>query len=563
MLVTDNHFFNIFLLLGGLGLFLYGMDAMSRGLKDIAGARMRIILARFTANRFLGFLVGMIVTAVIQSSTATSMMLLGFVNAGAMNLAQSMGVLIGANVGTTFTAFLLTFRIDPYAPMMIFVGLIMFLFLKNKNAKVGGYIILGIGFLFFGLTIMGLPLRFYAATDAFQNALALFQNPFLAVLAGIVATSIIQSSTAVTAIIVAMSGGSDPVIADFSTVAYMVVGANVGTASTALIASLAGTRECKRVAVANGIFRLINCLMFVGAVVIFPGILDWFEHTWVDGGLRAAMLHLIYNAACAVVLIFFTKQMAAITMWLLPERESDSRDGRLMHIGNTDSSTQPAEEALRRAHGELCRMGKIVIGNFRLSLEACYKGDSNKGEMVFETEEMINHLKKQIMLWLERIKNIKSHEDMQTYSVYIRTASDLERIGDYAENFAENNIYVHKKDETEYILPQGALDEIKALGDMVLEILKLSLHVFETHDTTNLQRIQDLEECVDDMAVEYVNNHIKRVERDGGDPRGSIVFTSMVSDLERCADHAYNIAFYYPITNGDASQRDLVTVSEG
>jgi len=565
MLISDNHLFNIFLLLGGLGLFLYGMDSMSRGLKDIAGARMRIILARFTSNRFLGFLVGMIVTAVVQSSTATSMMLLGFVNAGAMNLAQSMGVLIGANVGTTFTAFLLTFRIDPYAPMMIFAGLMMFLFLKNKNAKVGGYITLGIGFLFFGLTIMGLPLRFYAATDGFQSALALFQNPFLAVLAGLVATSIIQSSTAVTAIIVAMSGGPDPVITDFSTVAYMVVGANVGTASTALLASLAGTRESKRVAVANGIFRIINCLMFIGAVIIFPDILYWFEHTWADGGLRAAMLHLIYNVACAVVLIFFTNQMAALTMRLLPERESDSRDGRLMHIGSTDSSTQPAGEALNKAHDELCRMGKIVIGNLRLSLDACYTGDENKGEMVFETEKMINHLKRQIISWLERIKNIEKKEDMQTYSAYISTSSDLERIGDYAENFAENNIFKTKKDGSKSVLrlPQEAMDELKNLGDVVIELLKLALYVFETQDTSNLQRVYQLEQKADEMAIEYLENHLNRTKSGAEDPRGGIIFTSMISDLERCADHAYNIAFYYPTMNVGDRERDVVNISKG
>ena len=553
-LVTDNHLFNIFLMLGGLGLFLYGMDSMSRGLKNIAGARMRIILARFTSNRFLGFLVGMIVTAIVQSSTATSMMLLGFINAGMMNLAQSMGVLIGANVGTTFTAFFITFRIDPYAPIMIFLGLIMFLFLKNKNAKVGGYIILGIGFLFFGLTIMGLPLRFYAATEGFQNVLALFQNPFLAVLAGLVATSIIQSSTAVTAIIVAMSGGPDPVITDFSTVAFMVVGANVGTASTALLASLAGTRESKRVAVANGIFRLINMLMFVGAVIIFPQILPWFENTWADGGMRAAMLHLIYNVACAAVLIFFTNQMAALTMWLLPEREDDGKES-LMHIKPSDSD-ETAKEALEKAHRELCRMGKIVLGNLKLSLNACYTGDQNKGELVFETEKTINFLKRQIMSWLVRIQNIETLEDMQTNGAYISTVSDLERIGDYAENFAENNIFENKKGEPGYKMPQAALEELKVLGDRVLELLKLSLYIFETHDTTDLLKVYELEQEVDNLAVEYLENHVQRVQNGEDDPRAGIVFTSMVSDLERCADHAYNIAYYYPIMDFGERKKD-------
>jgi len=554
-LVTDNHIHNIFLLLGGLGLFLYGMDAMSRGLKDIAGARMRIILQRFTANRFLGFLVGMIVTAVIQSSTATSMMLLGFVNAGAMNLTQSIGVLIGANVGTTFTAFLLTFRIDPYAPMMVFAGLMMFLFFKNKNVKVGGYILLGIGFLFFGLTIMGLPLRFYAATEGFQYILSLFQNPFLAVMAGILATSIIQSSTAVTAIIVAMSGGDAPVIADFSTVVYMIVGANVGTASTALLASLAGTRESKRVAVANVIFRLINCFMFIVVIMIFPGIITWFENTWVDGGLRAAMLHLIYNAACAAVLIFFTKQMSALTMWILPEQEV--KDARLSHIAPEDSDeTQTAEEALASAHSELCRMGNIVIGNLRLSLDACYTGEQRKAEVVFRTEDMIDFIKQQIISWLVRIKNIETEHDMQLYNTYLRAASDLERIGDYAENFAENNIFEHNTDNP--VLPKVALDELKNLGDTVMELFKLSMNVFETRNTANLQKIYDLEQKIDALVVEYFDNHVARVKEFGGDPHGGLVFTSMVSDLERCADHAYNIAYYYPIMNEGQNESDLL-----
>jgi len=335
----------------------------------------------------------------------------------------------------------------------------------------------------------------------------------------------------------------------------MVVGANVGTASTALIASFAGTRESKRVAVANVIFRLINGLMFAVAVIIFPGILSWFEHTWSDGGVRAAMLHLIYNGACAVVLIFFTKQMAALTMWILPDNKV--RDAILTHIKEA-SDGMPVEDALKKAHAELCRMGKIVLGNLRMSLDACYTGDANKADLVFETERTVNHFKRQIMSWLVRIQNISTLEDMQTHSTYIRASSDFERIGDFAENFAESDMIKSQHEETDSLLSlsQVALDELKTLGDLVLELLKLSLYIFETHDVADLKKVYDLEQQVDSMADEYIENHINRVNNGECDPRRGILFANMISDLERCADHAYNIAYYYPIMNVGERKKD-------
>jgi phosphate:Na+ symporter len=308
----------IFMIAGGLGMFLFGMKILSDGLGRIAGNRMRYILERATTNRFVGVTTGTLLTAVIQSSTAATVMIVGFINAGLMNLTQAISLIMGSKIGTTLTAHIVAFRIDTFAPLFILIGFLGYMFSKKENIKNAGYVLLSIGILFFGLAIMGGPLREFSQAPNFQAILTAFQNPILALLAGFIFTALIQSSTAATAILVAMylHGVNLPL----STAVFIVLGINIGTTVTALLASLAARRESKRAALAYFIFIIIGCIVFGTLIVIFPGIVMWFENTWYDGARQIAMFHTFFNVASTLLILPFVNQLSKLMYIILPKQ---------------------------------------------------------------------------------------------------------------------------------------------------------------------------------------------------------------------------------------------------
>jgi len=536
---------NIFLAFGGIGLFLYGLKMMSDGLKNIAGSRMRAVIAKATANRFLGFLVGMAVTAVIQSSTATSIMAIGFVNAGLMSLNQFASVIIGAAVGTTSTAFLFSFRIDPIAPLFIFIGISLYLFVKKKKAKDIGFIILGLGILFFGLATMGTPLREFSQMEGFQRLLIIFENPVLALLTGFLFTAVIQSSTATIGVIIAMYlGGID---LSFITAAFLVLGANVGTCSTALISSLAADRESKRAALILALYKLITCTAFGIAISIFPGIITWFQTTWHEGATQIAMFHAIYNISAASLMIFFTKQLVDIIYILLPKRQEEENAKQLLYL--KEHNEQPPETTFTQAHSEMCRMGKMAYDNLKLALEAFFEVDEEKAVKVIEAEETIDYLRTEISAYLMRIQSAKlTGDDVKKLGAMLQVVTDIERIGDHAENVAE---HVAGGDNYRTSMSEEAVNELLILSNAMMDTLALAFEVFEKSDSSRLLEVDALEEYVDDLSEQFLENHITRLRDEKCDPRSSVIFTSLVSDMERCSDHAINIAekIWNPVTS--------------
>ena len=526
---------NIFLACGGLGLFLFGLKMMSDGLKNIAGSRMRTIIGKATSNRFLGVLVGMGVTAVTQSSTATSIMSIGFVNAGLMKLPQFASIIIGAAVGTTFTAFLFSFGIDPIAPLFIFAGILLYLFFKKKKIKNIGFIMLGLGILFFGLTTMGAPLGEFSQLEGFQRMLTTFQNPFLALLMGILLTSIVQSSTATIGVIIAMYLGG--VHLSFDTAAFLVLGANIGTCSTALLSSLAADRESKRAALILAVYKAITGSFFAVMISLFPAILIWFQSTWHEGAMQVAMFHTIYNVASAGVMIFFTRQLVKIVYFLVPWLPQEDNARQLLYLGASD--TQSADTTFTQAHSEMCRMGKIVFDNLRLSLDAFFEDNAEKASAALETEETIDYLKREITAYLMRIQSTQlTTPDIEKLGFMLRIVSDMERIGDHAENIAE---YAVSEENSSAQMSQDAVNELVVLSEAMMDSLSLALEIFESYDDSRTAQMDELEQKVDDLSRQYLGNHIERLEGKKCDPRCSVIFTSMVSDLERCADHALNI----------------------
>ena len=529
---------NVFLIFGGLGLFLFGMKLLINGLEEFAGNRMRSIVEKTTSNRFFGVIVGAAVTVIIQSSTATSLIAVGFINAGMMSLAQAISLIIGAHIGTTLTAHIFTFGIDTAAPLLIFFGLVMYLFMRRKGIKNVGYLVLSIGILFFGLNIMGEPLRSLAETERFQSMLLAFENPILAVLTGFVFTAIIQSSTAATGILITLYlRGVD---LNFTTAAYLVLGISIGTTVTALIASLAGRRESKRLALANLIYITIGSVIFGILIFVFPGILRWFQNTWYDNARQIAMLYTFFKVLLTIMFLPFVGHLAKLMYIIMPKRGTSSDSKELQHITRGKSLT--ATDAINQSFDELRRMGSLVLENFKLSLEALYNGDNSKAKTVFEMEASINYLNRQIASVLTGARNVESAEDLKKINSLMYIAADLERIGDHAENIAEFNI---RNSKNELRLSPQAMEELQTLSSAVVDIIDSTMQLFDTVSDDLLRRIEELEAVIDQMSQQYVENHITRSKNEDIDPRGSVVFVNMLTNLERCGDHAYNIAFYF------------------
>jgi len=526
---------SVFLALGGLGLFLLGLKTMSDGLKDIAGSRMRAIIGNATSNRFRGFLFGTAVTAITQSSTATSVMAIGFVNAGLMNLVQFASIIIGASVGTTFTTLFFSFGVDPVAPLLIFIGIALHIFFSKKNIKSLGLIILGIGILFFGLATMSIPLREFSQMDGFTQILRAFENPILALITGVLFTAIIQSSTATIGIIVVMYlGGIDM---SFSTAAFLVLGANIGTCSTALLSSLAAGRESKRAALIHVSYKLITGGVCALLLLVFPAILVWFQNTWQEGAMQITMFHVIYNIGAAGIMIFFTKQLVRLVYFIIPKQSSDDNERKLIYLEENKDRTPKV--VFIQAHSETLRMGRMVQKSLRLSLEAFFERDLDKANKVIEIEDTIDFLRNEITNYLTSVQSTElTSENLEQLSSMLHIVTNIERIGDHAENIAE---YIIGERTCRTYLSNTALDELYEISLAMRETLDISLDAFEAKDTDLLPKVELLEQKVDDLCNKYLTNHIDRLAEETCDPRSSVVYTNMISDLERCSDHALNI----------------------
>jgi len=529
-----------FLVAGGLGLFLFGMKMMSSGIEVLAGDRLQSILQRATSNRFFAVIIGILATIAINSSTATTIMTVSFVNSGLMNLAQSIGVIMGANVGTTFSSHLVAFRVDAYAPLFIFIGIIMYLFVKKKAVKNIGYVILGFGVLFFGITTMGTPLRALADDPSFNAMLTTFENPLLAILAGFVFTAIIQSSSATMGLLVTLHVAGVPI--PFVTSAYIVLGTNIGTSITTVIASIPANRESKRAALFHIMFDVIGSIVFGTLITVFPGILAWFQSTWSESGQQVAMFHTLYNFATMFLLLPFVNHVAALMKKIVPIKESDKADTtyekKLMFM-ETKVAQSPSL-ALRNARLELFRIQKIANETLALALEAFFERDIDKAKRVIRNDKVISALTRKTSAQVANINKMNLPRGFaKRIGKMYRALFDIERIGDHAENIAEYTILVS---ENELKFSDAAIGELKQLGAVVTDLAAKSLEAFENQDSSLLTQVKTLEKTVDNLTLAFTENHIARLTDELCEPRAGVVFTDMIMDLERSADHANNIA---------------------
>jgi len=529
---------NIFLVLGGLGLFLFGMKMMSNGLEVVAGDRLQGILTKATSNRFLAAFVGILATIAMNSSTAVTIMVVGFVNSGLLTLVQSIGVILGANIGTTFSAQLIAFRIDSYAPIFIFIGIIMHMFFKKRNIKNIGYIILGFGVLFFGITTMGAPLRELGNHPSFINMLTTFENPLLALLAGFLFTAIVQSSSATMGILVTMYLHGTPM--PFTTAAFIILGVNIGTSITTLVASIPANRDSKRAATFHIMFDIIGSIVFGTLIFTFPSILNWFQTTFTDGARQVAMFHTLYNVATFLLILPFVNHISKLMLKIIPQKPEEVKnryEKKLIYLDKNIGDN--ASLAVTNAHLELCRMGKIANENLVLALESFFERDSEKAQKVLENEKIINYLNHNITAKLVLINNMNlSNSETEKLGRMFQNVVNIERIGDHAENIAEYTLLFKEK---ELQFSNIANKELKKMSDLTIKMLELTLESYKTWDETYLLEITQLEEEVDAFAKKLTQNHIKRLMAEKCNPKSGVIFTDMIIDLERCSDHAKEI----------------------
>lgn len=531
---------DLFLVLGGLGLFLFGMKIMSNGLKQAAGDRLQTILQKATANRFLAVFAGIAATVALNSSTASTIITVSLVNSSLLTLTQAIGIKLGANVGTTFSAQLVAFRVDAYALPIIFVGILLYMFVKKRGIKNLGYLLLGFGLLFYGISVMSSPLRALAENDYFVSILTTFENPFLALLAGFVFTAVVNSSTATSGILVALLLNDVPI--PFQTSAFILLGVNLGTSITTIIASIPANRAAKRSALFHITFDVIGSLIFGPLIFFFPQILGWFTTTFSEPARQVAMFHTIYNIATMLLILPFVSQVAKIMEKIIPlksEEAAKTFEKKLIYL-DTKTMLTPAI-AVMNAHLEVCRMGKMANKNLKIALESFYEKDVAKAESALENEKTVDYLNSEIakkLVFINRMKLTKPQA--KKIGKMFQVLLDIERIGDHAENIAE---YTIAAKEEKIKFSEAARQELKTLGNLTAKLTENALEIYESGAKESFDAITSNEDEIDKFAAESIEKHIERVKTGNCDPKSGIIFTDMIIDLERSADHANNIAF--------------------
>lgn len=528
----------IFQLLGGLGMFLYGMKMMSDGLEKLAGDRMRRVLEVLTGNRFAGVFVGLGVTSIIQSSSATTVMLVGFVNAGLMTLMQATGVIMGANIGTTITAQIIAFKLSDIAPFILFVGMIMAIFVQKRVIARIGEIILGFGILFVGLWLMGEAMEPLKGNEAFVNFLINFKNPLIGVLMGAAFTAIIQSSSASVGILQTLAGmgliGLDGAV-------YVILGQNIGTCITAILASIGKNTNSKRTAGIHLMFNIVGTLVFFVILTFIPDIVRWTQQLSPDNVSRQiANFHTLFNVTMTVLLIGFTKQMVWIIKRIIPDKhELGKVERKLVYLDGR--TAQAPLLVLDNTLKELMRMGKVSADNFSRALEAFFDRDEQKANKVIEVEKTVDYLSHNITNYLIAFRGLELPEyDIKVLGSLHHVIIDMERISDFAENVAEYSLTLAEKRAK---LSSEAQAELVEMSAKTMETLRTALEVFEARDRSRLGEVEAFEQEVDSMQKKYIDNHIDRLQSKVCDPQTGVAFTNMIMTLERVADHAINIAF--------------------
>lgn len=523
-------------LMGGLGLFLYGMNLMADGLQKSAGEKLKRIIGLLTSNVLMGVLVGALVTAIIQSSSATTVMVVGFVNAGIMTLPQAIGVIMGANIGTTITAQLVSLDLVGIAPLALGIGIVMYLFSKNQKTKTIAEILIGFGILFTGMDFMKNAVKPLAEFKGFTDALVAFGNrPILGILLGFGITAIVQSSSASMGMLLALaSQGLIPLTAALP----ILYGENIGTCVTSLISSIGASINARRAALMHLVFNIIGTIIFM-LILTKPITMIVQNLNPDDVSRQIANAHTLFNITNVILLLPFSKYIVKLTMKLMPEREEEIKSKKTVHYID-DRMMETPSIALSNTIKETLRMGEKAKESLDNAMSGFLNKSKEKVDKSFKNEKLINILQKSILNYLLKLSKTSLNDNSrESVDLLFNTVNDIERVGDHAENIAELATTVIDNDLS---LSKDGSVELKELYQKVVDTYSLALESLEKSDVDLACRVIKMEEQVDMMEKSCRANHMRRLNSSSCSVDSGVIFLDLISNLERVSDHSANIA---------------------
>lgn len=532
---------NILSMAGGLGLFLFGIRTMGDGLENAAGAKLKRMLEVLTGNRFLAVLVGFVVTAIIQSSTATTVMVVGFVNAGMMSLAQAVGVIMGANIGTTVTSLLIALNFSSVAAAAVLVGVILMLASKKTVVKNLGAIFTGFGLLFLGIDMMSDSMAPLRDSAGFMNFIVTVSEsplrPLFGIILGIVMTAVLQSSSASVGVLqtLAMQG-----LVPLKFSVFVLFGQNIGTCLTALFSTVGAKKNSKRAAVIHLLFNLIGTGIFILIALLAPYV-EWIEKLSPDPMAQIAISHIVFNIVSTVIMFPFANVLVKLSCLLVPGKDDSESEMHCKFIDDRLLNTPPF--AVMQVSKEVARMAKLARDNFETSAHALINRSDKDLDKVMENEEIINYLNHHITSYLVKLNALDITDSDSDYIARVFHAiNDIERVGDHAINLAEaaqHNIGEGLK------FSDPAREELNQLCGSVVTLLERSMAAFDNQSLSDneAKELSDLEEHIDDLTLECQDSHIFRLNRKECNTEAGMLYLNTITDFERVGDHAINIAF--------------------
>lgn len=525
---------------GGLGLFLFGMELMSDSIEKVAGAKLRRILEIFTTNRFMGMIVGVVFTGIIQSSSACTAMVVSFVNAGLMNLYQAAGVIFGANIGTTVTSQLVSFNLSEIAPVILLSGVLVMMFASKENVRQFAGVVAGFGILFVGLSTMSQAMAGMKNEPQVVELLSSLTNPFLATVMGVVVTSVIQSSSVTVSIVLLLAQQG---LLDLPICLYIILGCNIGACTTALLASLAGKKDAKKAALIHFWFNVIGTvLIYIIFFFALDVVIELIQKVSSDNGRFVANAHTAIKIFQVIVLFPFSNLIVKLASACVPgeDKKIGYRESyQLKYIG--DKVVFNPATAVVGVIKELDRMAALANENLNRAMNALITLDEEDIEEVYEVEKNIDFLSRAITDYLVKINQTSLPiEDLKSLGALFHVVNDIERIGDHAENVADA---AKMRRENGAVISKQAQRELGEMLDMVNTIIQYSIEMFVKSDEQHMQEIVRLENKVDAKEKELQRAHVERLTRGECTPEAGMIFSDTVSGLERVADHATNIAF--------------------
>ena len=541
-------FFSILAMVGGLSLFMYGMNTMGDGLSKLAGGKLASILEKLTSKRIYAVILGMVVTAVIQSSSATTVMVVGFVNSGIMNLNQAVGIIIGANIGTTLTSWLLSLvgveggnffmnllKPSSLSPIMALIGILMIMSKKSQKSKDIGSIFIGFAILMFGMEMMSDAVKPLANDPNFTGILTRFSNPFLGVSMGAILTAIIQSSSASVGILQALCTTG---VITYAVAVPIIMGQNIGTCFTAVLSSVGANVNARRASFIHMYFNLIGTIIFMTAFYLYNGIVGFPFINDVVKASDVALIHSIFNVTCTIILYPMADLLVKLATWTVKDVDKSETEGK--KIGLDERFLQQPSFAIQRSRAALEQMADHVSKSSELTSDLLSSFDGDKVKEVYSIEDQIDEYEDALASYLLKLSDKQlSTEDNNSMSLILHSIVDLERISDHCNNISENMENLHNK---KHSIPEVTLKELAVLSSAVRQVVHYATNALKNEDYGIAIEIEPLEQVVDDLSKTIRQRHIQRLKNGYCSIETGLVIEDTLIDLERISDHCSNIA---------------------